>query len=536
MEDKKFWFPVVFDGKPQIEEGSRVEGNRRTDLMEDQGEKPSFCDGTVAINHSNVNCLELQPAETMVPQVYGLKRFGREMPACQTRVLSGTISNQSRREERPRTPKPYDVARELMAVLPLRMVDNALYSFDGRVYRFVSVEVIYRIIMANCRRHVEAVGDASLIERVYKIIQAEPAIVFRPPSGQLRYVALEDGLLDLDTFTLHPHTPSLFVTALLNGSFTRGQASGCPNFDRFLAETAGGDPELVERIWEMIGYVLVPDNSGKCFFLLQGVPDSGKSQLADIIASLLDEDSVTSLDLAALGERFGASGLVGKQLCIVPDMPAGVLDNRSVSVLKALTGGDVVTVDVKYQPRIKFRCRATFVLATNHAIITRDFDPAFIRRAVVVPFRFSVPKERQNCGLKERVLMEKDAIIYNGLLAYRRLREQRYRFAGRYELNEVTTKNEEKPRTSINEVLWDFCQQNLRLDEGGFVSSSDLYSCFQNVTGTSFPGGLSAFSTRIRLVIDQMFPSAVTRSRTRITGNHKQERGFKGITVRSIFD
>lgn len=339
----------------------------------------------------------------------------------------------------------------------------------------------------------------------------------------------------MDTFTLFPHSPTYFVTSLLHGNFAcRGLS--CPNFDRFLWEVTGEDEVLIERIWQMIGYTLTSDNGGKCFFLLQGVADSGKSVLTDLIASLLEEDMVTSLELTALGERFGAAVLVGKQLCIVPDMPSGVLDSKSVSMLKALTGGDVVTVDVKYQPRIKFRNRATFILASNHPLLSKDFDSALINRAVVIPFRFSVPRKRQNLRLRELFEMEKDSIIWKALQAYRRLRSQNYQFTGTYEINAVVASggqwNGEAQSVSMTTFLWDFCCNNLVLEIDGFVSTTDLYNCFQKTTGGCYPGGLVAFSTQIWPILQQIFSTEVSKARTRKTDNGQQERGFKGIALR----
>ena len=436
---------------------------------------------------------------------------------------------------KPRTPKPYDVAMELIAVLPLRLIDNGLYAYDGKVYRFVSTEVMYRTIMANCRNHVAVVGDASLIERIYKIIQAEPSIVLSKLPRQNRFVALEDGVLDLQTFTLRPHTPELFITTLVNGSFSRGQTSSCPKFLKFLAEISGGDQALVERIWQMIGYILVPDTAAKCFFLLQGVPDSGKSLLADLIATLLDEDCVTSIDLNALGERFGASVLLGKQLCLIPDMPSGVLDSKAVGMLKALTGGDVVTVDVKYQPRIKLRYTGKFLLVSNHSILTRERDDAFARRIITVPFRFSVPREAQIFNLKEALILEKNSIIFNALGAYRQLQQRKYIFSGRYEVNEVISSSAVST-PSVSDVLLEFCRIYLYPDPNEFLPSADLYAQFQSATGMAFPGGVGAFSSRINPIIDQLFPGQVERRRTRATESGRQERGFLGLGMKGFFD
>lgn len=440
----------------------------------------------------------------------------------------------------PHTTKPraYDIAMELMAVQPLRMVDNALYAYDGQVYRFVDMQTMNRLIMRQCRPYVHAVGDASIIEKIYKVIQAEPNICM-PSVGGVPLIALDDGVLDLATFTLHPFSPEPFVTVKLNGSYTRGESATCPVFDAFLSHVTGGDPILTERIWQAVGYSIVPDTNGKCFILLQGVPDSGKSLLGDIIASLVDLDLVTSLDVATMGERFGASELVGKQLCLALDLPSGPMDSKATSTFKQLTGGDFVTADVKYQPRIRFRCTATFVFATNHALLTRDPDPAFLRRAVTIPFRHEVEKAYQDRTLKDRILTERDAILYRAIQAYGRLRQTNYQFTGNFTPNEAIS-CQDASNCNLHDSLWNFCQQCCVLDKDAFVPTNELYEAFCAFTKATWPGGVRGFSEEILGVLRVIFPLAasrgeIDRDRRHIGGSNigknNLKRGIFGITL-----
>lgn len=431
-------------------------------------------------------------------------------------------------------PRAYDVAMELMAVQPLRMVDNALYAFDGKRYRFVSPSVMNRLIMGKCRVYVHAVGDASIIDKIYKIIQSEPSICI-PDTGTVPMVALDDGLLDLSTFALHPFSSIPFVTVKLNGNYNRGLVSTCPIFDNFLNNVAGGDPILTERIWQTIGYAIVPDNNGKCFILFQGVPDSGKSLLGDVIASLVDSELVTSLDINTMGERFGPAELVGKQLCLALDMPSGTLDSKSVSMFKNLTGGDPITADVKYQPRIKFRCSATFVMATNFPLLTRDPDPAFLRRAVVIPFLNSVEKRQQDHTLKARILTERDAIIYQALQAYARLRQANYEFPGNFELNASISGDQDMRSNDLTTTLYNFCHQFCIPKEEEFTSTSKLFSTFYNTFHVSWPGGIRSFSDEIYSILASLYPQKITRDRKRPKGTSQNpERGFSGIILKTF--
>lgn len=419
-----------------------------------------------------------------------------------------------------------------MSTRSLRMVGNALYFFDGKVYRFVDWPTMNRLIMDSCRKYVYAVGYASIIRRIYEVIQAEPNISVSRADDTVPLVALDDGLLDLTTFSLHPFSPVPFVTVKLNGNYTMGNISDCPIFNNFLTHITGNNPTLIERIWQSIGYCLVPDIKAKAFILLQGVPDSGKSLLGDVVASLIDQDLVTSLDISALSERFGPSELVGKQLCLALDMPSGALDAKAVSMFKSLTGGDFVTADVKYQNRIKFKCSASFLLATNHALLTRDQDTAFLRRAVTIPFQYTVEKPQQDYTLKAQILSEKNAIIYRAIQAYSRLRANNYQFSGNFEPNDVVF-NQGTSVTNFTDILWDFCRESCIPTADSFVPTNTIYQAFSAYSGCQWPGGIKSFSDSIFQVFSTLSPGKITRDRKRPKGTSENpERGFSGLALK----
>ena len=161
---------------------------------------------------------------------------------------------------------------------------------------------------------------------------------------------------------------------------------------------------------EFIGYCLVPDLDGRVIFLLQGYSGAGKSLISNFLRSLYPDEVVSSLNVHELGDKFAVSELSRKVICLSPDLPAGVLDDKSVSALKKLSGHDKVSSDVKFQSRVEFECEATFVLATNHMLCTKRRDEALIDRIVVIPFAFPVAKEARMPSLIDNLKEETDRI------------------------------------------------------------------------------------------------------------------------------
>ena len=118
--------------------------------------------------------------------------------------------------------------------------------------------------------------------------------------------------------------------------------SSTPNFDRFLHYVTGGDESLIMRIWEIIGYVLTPDNYGRSYFVFQGVPGSGKSTLERLISNMFSYGSVFRIRGDDFGGRFSLQGLEGKAVIIVSDLPGRVFSEDTVSIIKQISGRDCI--------------------------------------------------------------------------------------------------------------------------------------------------------------------------------------------------
>lgn len=440
--------------------------------------------------------------------------------------LSGTVIN-----EKAPVPKikAYDIAQSLIAQLPMKMVGNALYVFEGRAYHLVDVNQMHRLIMEYCRWAVQAIGNTTIIRQIYEVLHAEYRLVVNTPPSK-RFVTFSNCLLDLDTGLTQPHTPDIFVTARIEGNYVPELANCCPRFQNFLTSISGGDRLLEQRILEMLGYALTPDTDGKCFFLLQGVPNSGKSVLGELLSSIFPEGSVTSLDLNALGLQFGPGELVDKRLCLSMDLPAAPWDSKAVGALKSFTGNDLVTADIKYQPRIKFRNTATFLFGTNHPVILNSPDEALLNRLIAVPFKFAVPNEHQDYELLKHLLTERDAIISTAIRAYQGLRQRRYQFCGNYRLNEVIAPCTGESVMSLDQAIADFVSQRCIRDPDTVTFLDDLHAAFCDM----FPVQVDpqTFSVRLKALLTTSFSGQVNKIRKRKPGVRNPTSAFADIRLK----
>lgn len=431
--------------------------------------------------------------------------------------------NQAGTHQKPLRTTPYQVARSLIEQGVVVSASKLLYFFDGKSFQPCRKEEAEKRIVESCRDAVAAEGRPSFARQVYQSLLQEPEIC-RDEQLHLNVVALDDCLLNLDSFQTQPHTHDLFVTTRLCASYLLGRRTSCPTFQQFLEVVSGDDAVLQRRIWQMIGYLLVPDQTGKSFFLLQGVPNSGKTVLGNLIRSCFGGDVVSALDINELGGEFALSDLVGKKLCVDFDLPADPFSKRAVSKLKKLTGGDPTSSNVKFADRVKFVNTAKLLFATNHAALIPNQDEAFFDRMAVIPFKVSIPREAQDRQLSQKLEQERNAIIVRALDAYRELRNNGYIFAGYYLPNEAVA-GESNPVDAIAHFFTSDCE----LLGGGWEPTERLYRAFVSRYGPLC--GKNSFSTLALRLCGAKYPN-VERSRARITSSSNPTWGFKNIKLR----
>lgn len=181
-------------------------------------------------------------------------------------------------------------------------------------------------------------------------------------------------------------------------------------------------------LWETIEYLLSNDTNAKTFFAFIGKKDTGKSLLANIITHIVGEEAVSFLAASDFSGRFDVSEINGKSLNICMDLPNRPLSAEAVGKIKAITGGDMIRSDVKFQSPIRFKPTARLLFGANSMIYTETYDPAFMDRMIVIPFLYPVPKEEQDHRLESKLRKESEGICQRALWYYSQLVDRNYRF------------------------------------------------------------------------------------------------------------
>lgn len=162
-------------------------------------------------------------------------------------------------------------------------------------------------------------------------------------------------------------------------------------FDAFMEQTFP-DPDMREFALEVMGYLLLIGNPFQQTFLFYGKGATGKSTLMHVIGKLLGQENIAAVSMSRLlSGRFNGAMLVDKLLNLAGE--TGAENIADPALLKALTGGDPISVERKGKDPFMYTPIAKHVFAANDFPKSEDATEAFFRRWVVLPFDHVVPPE-----------------------------------------------------------------------------------------------------------------------------------------------
>lgn len=217
--------------------------------------------------------------------------------------------------------------------------------------------------------------------------------------------------------------------------------------------------------------------------------------------------------------------LPGKLLLVCQDAPDTELSAHSVAVIKEMTGGDPIFGNPKYQQPFVFDNTAKLLFLSNFPLrlYRGTSDDAFLARMIQVPFRFSVPRERQIDDLHKKLFGEAGGIIWKALDALQALEERGGVFTKvEIEPDEVFSR---MPPTDRERIMA-FVQNCCVMDQGASITVAELYSAFLRFDRQKYPDSMCIEKNIFSRVLNQSGLS-IQSYRT------SNDRGYRGIRLNS---
>jgi len=287
------------------------------------------------------------------------------------------------------------------------------------------------------------------------------------------FLNVENGILDLDTLELKPHTPDYLSTAQINVAYDENAKA--PRIQKFLREVAR--PEDVALIEEIIGWLLWPDYNIHVAVMLLGPGRNGKGTLLRLITAFLGPKSIANVTLQDLvADRFAKADLYGKMANIGGDLPAK--DLSDTAAFRNLTGGDDNRAQEKYRPAFNFRNKAKMLFSANQLPRSPDDSYAYYARWILLEFLHTFDP-RSGTGdpdldSKLQTPEELSGLLNIALAGLKRLRANGWRFSYNKSVEDVEIMYK-RNANAVLAFLMDECEE----DPEAYVEKGVLLSRFR---------------------------------------------------------
>ena len=318
-------------------------------------------------------------------------------------------------------------------------------------------------------------------------------------------IGFSNGVFDTRTgqFREHDKTDWLLIASELPFSPpAEGEtlATHAPNFWKWLRRSVASNDRKTDRVLAALFMVLANRYDWQLFLEVTGPGGSGKSVMAEICTMLAGKANTVSASMKALEDARDRALVVGYSLIIMPDMTRYAGDGAGI---KAITGGDKVSIDPKHKAPYSTRIQAVVLAVNNNAMTFSDRSGGISRRRVIFNFTEVVPENERDTMLAEKIEGEL-AVIIRHLLT---------RFASQDEakrlLHEQQKSEEALAIKREGDSLVDFCGYLLEsvACDGMFIGNAEIvpfsprkylyhaYLAYMRANGLSKPVSLMRFGT-----------------------------------------
>lgn len=368
------------------------------------------------------------------------------------------------------------------------------------MYSLVNDRMVEKLLVATLTKEQKENFKISTARGVLRWLQASEEIGKNQLVFPKTKVLMANGCFDIETKKPVEIEDSDFFVCRINAQYLPGEKRPCPNFDRYLETSSGGDESIKRRICAMLGFLMLPGYPGKKILVMGMAKNSGKSMISRFFQKLVGPELVCGQTPFDMNEKHALSEFRGKIANIAPDLPSMVIKPGPIGTIKSLSGGDLVSVNPKGKDRQSLFCFTKQILGTNSPIKLQQFDEAFWDRVEIIPYIHSISQANRIDNLEELLFEERDAIVTKCLKEARRLVRNGYQF----------------PECAVADAMKDswigwqayakvFLQTHCAAEVGCFTPSTPLYNAYlQYCQENTLPyGTMTGFVTFAK----KLFPS-----------------------------
>ena len=325
------------------------------------------------------------------------------------------------------------------------------------------------IIKALCQRYLGKEANRNRVAEVIAHIQRSTYVDRSIFDRNINLIAVENGVLDLQTGELLPFSPDYYLTVKIPVKYD--PTADCPRIKEFFKQVL--HEEDIPVMFELFGFCLYRRYFIHKAFMFVGSGRNGKSTLINLLRRFLGPQNVANVPLQAFAEnRFAAASLYGKLANTFADLSSEAL--RDTGLFKTLTGEDTIEAERKFKNPFRFTNYAKLVYSCNKLPETYDDSDAFFARWIIINFPNRFEGEKADKHLIDKLTTEDElsGLLNLALISLWRLLER-----GEFSKG-VSTEEVREQYLRMSDPVAGFVMDCIEVDPEGYVPKKELYSAF----------------------------------------------------------
>jgi len=253
-----------------------------------------------------------------------------------------------------------------------------LYHEDTGIWQADGEQVINRIMESQFRPIISTRVVNEVIDHVKRKNYADLDKI----TVKSTLVNFKNGVLDLDTLQLLPHSPKYFFFNYIDLNWNP-RPKVPEKIIRFLATLAAPNDDNFVSLFETCAYPVLRGYPIKRAVAIVGETNTGKSTFLLLLQKFYGEKFVSHLSMqqmadAAHGQPFALTSIKGKLLNLSDELPPKYV--QDVSIFKQLTGSSTVEGEHKFGGREAFMNQAKLIFSANQMPRPSEDSDAFYSR------------------------------------------------------------------------------------------------------------------------------------------------------------
>jgi len=291
--------------------------------------------------------------------------------------------------------------------------------YNGKIYDNLQAETIIKeqteILIPNCTSHDR--------HEVINKIKAQTYSELEKFDTDPNLITIENGILNLETLEVKPHTPEHLSRVLLPVEYHKPEHDDIEEnlkntlFWKYLKNSFTINNKFREddfnTVLEIIASPIIKRHVDEKAIMFLGGGENGKSVCLAYIESIIGKDNVSHIALQDIAEdKFMRANLVGKSANIFPDLEQNEL--RHTGKIKAITSNEGIEVQKKHQQGFTLYPFCKLLFSCNRFPKVFDQSQGFFRRWLIVkwdrdfendPDRIEYLKEELESNQEEKNLV-----------------------------------------------------------------------------------------------------------------------------------